>query len=113
MMDVPEMAAAQSAASSPRASSPSSSVTRSTETTFSSSAVSKTMTPWLPRPTMRMPLTGQRISCPPSVTSMIWSASSTGKEAISGPLRPFTAMATMPLPPRRVVRYSKDEVRLP
>ena len=38
------------------------------------------------RPAMRMSSTGQRISWPLSVTSMIWSASSTGKEATRLPL---------------------------
>ena len=62
---------------------------------------------------MRMPFDRQRISWPPSVTSMIWSASSTGKEATSWPIfslivsEPFLpsqiAMATMPLPPRPVI----------
>jgi len=92
---------------------PSSSPTRSTETTCSPGAVLMTMTPWVERPALRMPCTGQRINWPPSVTSMIWSLSSTGKEATSGPLRSLTAMATMPLPPRLVMRYSYDEVRLP
>src|ERR1700736_4300577 len=85
----------------------------STDTTCSSSAVSNTMTPWVERPAIRMPSTGQRISCPLSVTSMIWSLSSTGNDATSLPLRPFTDIATMPLPPRPVVRYSNDDERLP
>ena len=85
----------------------------STDTTSSSSAVLNTVTPWVERPTMRMPPTGQRINWPLLVTSMIWSSSSTGNEATSLPLRPFTAMATMPLPPRPVVRYSNDDERLP
>ncbi len=38
--------------------------------------------------------------------SMIWSWFSTGKEAARRPLRSLTAMATMPLPPRPVTRYS-------
>ena len=59
------------------------------------------------------PSTGTRISWPPSVTSMISSLSSTGNEATSAPLRSLTAMATTPLPPRPVTRYSNDEVRLP
>jgi hypothetical protein len=42
------------------------------------------------RPAMRMPSTGQRINWPLSVTSMIWSESSTGNDATSLPLRPFT-----------------------
>ena len=53
----------------PPLSSPSSPM-RSTDTTFSSSAVLNTITPCVERPAMRMPFTGQRISCPPSVTSM-------------------------------------------
>ena len=60
-----------------------------------------------------MPSTGQRINWPLSVISMIWSLSSTGNEATSLPLRLLTLIATMPLPPRPVVRYSQDEVRLP
>lgn len=48
-----------------------SSVMCSTETTCSSSAVSNTITPWVERPAIRMPSTGQRISWPLSVTSMI------------------------------------------
>jgi hypothetical protein len=48
-----------------------SSVMCSTDTTCSSSAVSNTITPWVERPAMRMPSTGQRISWPLSVTSMI------------------------------------------
>ena len=35
---------------------------------------------------MRMPDTGVRISLPPSVTSMTWSASSTGKDATMRPV---------------------------
>src|SRR6266481_6939276 len=85
----------------------------STDTTCSSSAVSNTMTPWVERPAIRMPSTGQRINWPLSVTSMIWSESSTGNDATSLPLRLLTDIATMPLPPRPVVRYSYDEVRLP
>ena len=56
---------------------------------------------------------GMRIIWPPSVTSMIWSCRSTGKEATSVPFRSLTAIATMPLPPRPVMRYSYDDVRLP
>src|SRR3984885_313054 len=85
----------------------------STDTTCSSSAVSNTMTPWVERPAIRIPATGQRISWPLSVTSMIWSESSTGNDATSLPLRPFTDIATIPLPPRPVVRYSNDDERLP
>ena len=71
------------------------------------------MTPWVERPAIRMPSTGQRINWPLSVTSMIWSLSSTGNDATSLPLRPLTDIATMPLPPRPVVRYSNDDERLP
>ena len=56
---------------SPPFSSPPSSEIRSTDATFSPSAVLNTMTPWVERPAMRMPSTGQRINWPPSVTSMI------------------------------------------
>ncbi len=55
---------------------------------------------------MRMPSTGMRMSWPPSVTSMIWSLSSTGKDATSLPFRRLTTMAMMPLPPRPDIRYS-------
>src|SRR6516162_2459550 len=48
-----------------------SSVNRSTEATRSLSAVENTITPCVARPAMRMPSTGQRMSWPPSVTSMI------------------------------------------
>jgi hypothetical protein len=48
-----------------------SSVSRSTATTRSFSAVLKTMTPCVERPAMRMPLTGQRMSWPPLVTSIM------------------------------------------
>src|SRR6185312_2711267 len=94
--------------------SPSSSLSRSTETTRSSSAVLSTITPCVERPAMRIPATGVRISLPWSVTIMIWSASSTGKDATSRPVlpriffEPFLPsridMATMPLPPRLVMR---------
>ena len=90
---------------SPPFSSPSS-VSRSTDATFSPSPVENTITPCVERPAMRMPSTGQRISWPPSVTSMIWSVSSTGNDATSRPFFSVIAMATMPLPPRPVVRYS-------
>ena len=99
--------------SSSLAASPPASPMRSTETTCSSSAVSNTITPWVDRPAMRMPVTGTRISCPPSVTSMSSSLSSTGNEATSEPLRALTAMAAMPLPPRPATRYSNEELRLP
>ena len=46
------------------------------------------------------------ITWPPSDTSMIWSACSTGKDATSEPLRSLTTMAVMPLPPRPDCRYS-------
>src|SRR5262249_16808800 len=69
---------------------------RSTETTFSLSSVLKMRTPWVLRAAMRTSSTGQRMSFPPSVTSMIWSDSSTGNEATSRPLRSLTIMATMP-----------------
>src|SRR5579864_4485412 len=101
----------QSSFASP--SSPSVSLTRSTATTRSSAEVLKTITPCVDRPAILMPETGTRMSCPPSVTSMISSLSSTGNEATSEPLRSLTAMATIPLPPRPVTRYSKDELRLP
>ena len=74
------------------------------------------MTPCVERLAMRIglsPSTGVRMVLPASVTSMIWSSALTGKEAISLPFRSFTTIATMPFPPRRVMRYSKDEVRLP
>ena len=69
-------------------------------------SVRKTRTPCVLRPATRTSSTGQRMSWPPPVTSMIWSLSSTGKEATSGPLRSLTTMATMPLPPRPLTRYS-------
>src|SRR5262245_17638757 len=90
-----------------------SSLIRSTETTRSASAVSNTITPWVERPAMRIPSTRVRMSWPPSVTSMSWSWSSTGNEAITRPVVLVSAMATIPLPPRPVVRYSYDEERLP
>ena len=62
---------------------------------------------------MRMPVTCVRISWPLSVTSMIWSACSTGNEATSLPVLPVIDIATMPLPPRPVVRYWYDDERLP
>ena len=55
---------------------------------------------------MRMPATGVRISLPWSVTSMTWSLSSTGNEPTIWPVLAVSDMATMPLPPRPVVRYS-------
>src|SRR5262249_42784268 len=82
-----------------------SSLMRSTETTRSSSAVSNTITPWVERPAMRMPSTRVRISWPALVTSISWSSSSTGNEATSLPVFGVIAIATMPLPPRPVVRY--------
>ena len=57
--------------SPPFSSSPPSSVSRSTDATFSPSPVENTMTPCVERPAMRIPSTGQRMSWPPSVTSMI------------------------------------------
>ncbi len=69
---------------------------------------------------MLISATPQRISWPPSVTSMSWSDSSTGNDATRRPIlgrnlpsRSRLSMATMPLPPRPVVRYSYEEVRLP
>ena len=62
---------------------------------------------------MRMSSTPQRITWPAPVTSITSSPSSTGNAAATGPLRSFTAMAVMPLPPRPVSRYSNDDVRLP
>ncbi len=56
----------------------------STETTLSSASVLKMRTPCVLRPAMRTSSTGQRMSWPPSVTSMIWSLSATGNEATSG-----------------------------
>src|SRR4051794_287597 len=86
----------------------------STETTRPPSAVLKTRTPFEARLTMRMPSTGTRMSCPPSLTSMIWSEVSTGKAAASGPISSIFvgSVARMPLPPRPEVRNSKDEERL-
>jgi len=68
---------------------------------------------WVERPAILIPATGTRISCPPSVTSMISSLSSTGNEATSAPLRSLTAIAATPFPPRPATRYSYDELRLP
>ena len=85
---------------------PPSSGMRSTETTFSVPSVRKMRTPCVLRPATRTSWIGQRMSWPPSVTSMIWSLSSTGNEATRSPLRSFTTMAAMPLPPRPEVRYS-------
>ena len=68
---------------------------------FPPSAVLKTRTPLLARLVKRMPSTGTRMSWPPLVTSITSSSPATGKEATSAPLRWFTAMATMPLPPGR------------
>src|SRR5216684_655438 len=53
---------------------------RATETTCSPSPTLKTTTPWLGR-RARMSKTGQRITVPPSVTSMIWSLWVTGNTA--------------------------------
>ena len=50
--------------------------------------------------------TGQRISWPPLVTSMIWSCGATGNEARTGPLRSEVSMLAIPCPPRLVMRYS-------
>src|SRR5207248_9330498 len=49
----------------------SSSARWATETTRSPSATLNNTTPWVLRPTMRISWTGQRMSWPPSVTSMI------------------------------------------
>src|SRR5262245_10390576 len=90
-----------------------SSDSRSTETTRSSSAVLSTITPCVERPAIRMPDTVVRISLPASVTSITWSASSTGKEPTMRPVFFVSDMATIPLPPRPVVRYSYEDDRLP
>src|SRR5579859_3401088 len=79
---------------------------RSTETTCSSSAVRKIVTPWVFRPTMRIWPTGTRISWPWSVTSRISSASSTGKAATSRPPRLERSWAIRPWPPLPVRRKS-------
>src|SRR5260221_574800 len=97
----------------PVSSSASSSARWATETTRSPPATLNSTTPWVLRPTMRMSCTGQRMSCPPSVTSMIWSASATGKLATTSPLRSDRSILAMPCPPRPVIRYSKAEERLP
>src|SRR5260221_737911 len=54
---------------------------RATETTCSPSPTLKTTTPWLGRRAMRISKTGQRMTVPPSVTSMIWSLWVTGNTA--------------------------------
>src|SRR5262249_13501486 len=74
-----------------------SSLIRSTETTRLPSEVLKIVTPCTLRPILRISCTGQRISCLPSVTSIIWSLSSAGNEATNGPLRSLTTIAVMPL----------------
>ena len=52
---------------------PGASGSRATETTRSPSPTLKITTPWLRRRAMRISSTGQRITIPPLVTSMIWS----------------------------------------
>ncbi|MOA60491.1 hypothetical protein D3C78_1853900 [compost metagenome] len=81
---------------------------RSTETTFSSLAVEKIVTPLVARLASRTPLIGTRINWPPSETSMIWSLSSIGKVATSWPISAVfeVSVARMPLPPRPEVRKS-------
>ncbi len=86
---------------------------RSTETTSSLGPVRKMVTPCVPRPATRMPSTGHADELAAVGHQHQAVAVSTGKEATSLPLRALIAMATMPLPPRPVTRYSKDEVRLP
>ncbi len=89
------------------------SVMCSTETTCSSSAVSNTITPWVERPAMRMSSTGQRINWPFIGHQHDLIAVLDRNDATSLPLRLLTDIATMPFPPRPVVRYSNDELRLP
>src|SRR5665213_34189 len=89
------------ASSSP---SPATSGRRATDTTCSPSPTRKITTPTLPRRAMRMSLTGQRITMPPSVTSMIWSLGPTEKTATSASLRRVRSMLLMPWPPRRCAR---------
>src|SRR6266481_3869721 len=77
---------------------------RATETTRSPSPTLKITTPWLRRRAMRMSWTGQRITIPPSVTSMTWSLCPTGKTATTASLRRLHTMLSMPCPPRPVIR---------
>src|SRR6266436_758394 len=77
---------------------------RATETTRSPSPTLKITTPWLPRRAMRISWTGQRITMPPSVTSMIWSLSPTGNTATTASRRRVRSMLLMPCPPRPVMR---------
>ena len=52
--------------------------------------------PWLRRRAMRISLTGQRITMPASVTSMIWSLCPTGKTATTASWRRVRSMLLMP-----------------
>src|SRR5262249_35761169 len=89
----------------PLPSSSDSSGSRATDTTRSPSPTLKITTPWLRRRAMRMPPTGQRITMPPSVTSMTSSLSPTGKTATTAsPSRRRRSMFSMPCPPRPVIR---------
>src|SRR5712691_8250117 len=92
-------AAVSSSASSPFSATPFSSATsgsRATETTRSPSPSLKITTPWLRRRAMRMSLTGQRITMPASVTSMIWSLCPTEKTATTASRRRLKSMLSMP-----------------
>src|SRR5712691_9826333 len=75
-----------------------------TETTRSPSPTLKITTPALPRRAMRILSTGQRITIPVSVTSMIWSLWPTGKTATTASRRRVRSMLLMPCPPRPVMR---------
>ncbi len=80
---------------------PSSSLMRSTETTRSPSAVSNTITPWVERPAMRMPLTGQRMSLTAvgDQHDLVSLLNREGGDEFADSSA-VIAMAVMPLPPR-------------
>src|SRR3546814_1899002 len=87
--------------------------TSDTDTTFSSSPTRNSTTPCVLRAATRMSSTGHRMTCPVSVTSMIWSVGMTGKAVTTGPFLRVTSIDAMPWPPRPVTRYSCAAVRLP
>ena len=90
----------------PPLSSPSSE-SRSTETTRSSSAVSNTITPCVERPAMRMPSTrrADQLAAVGDQHDLV-ARPRPGTRRPARPVLPVTDIATMPLPPRPVVRYS-------
>ena len=83
------------------------------DTTRSFSAVRNNVTPAVLRPAIRTSRTGVRIILPPSVTMIMSLSSATGKEPATAVFLPPSLIFVKPPPPRCVVRYSYELVRLP